>query len=487
MQNSTSKDKERVATVTISPNLLKNFNVYDILEPVKNDVTSDAAKVDKLIDVDDSSRDSGFQDADINASFLDNKKEFNLVDLFQNIFVTPQHIKKKETNDDLGAMFSEEKVVDPGYNKFFDMLESGQKIDWTNISTKEKSVLKHNFVQEKPKVLVPKVNLSESESDPEELIHEVLTNKIKEKVLLGSVSDSYDLQTKIDRKIPKIDVKMPKIIKTPDLIPEFSHRSENCSCKGAKLENVNNENVPQPSGVDTRRRSERLLQKNLERQNKVYTTDFVVKAMQKDEKTYRKKRLQKPEHLKANYTKGPDFYEKTVVLPQIMARLNAKLAELDEKSNQKRKLILDVGTVPNSDYSPKKEVKDIKTKLNYLPETAKYQPEAAKKTLNLEMNNKKPHNQGLQSIKTVKVNQKEAQMCVNKTNNNIAVHSTVGQCLNCSKPNKNDNSIDKKSSVNNFGELNPVVLMEDCKKERLRALKQSKMFKDFILNGKYGG
>lgn len=482
MQNSTSKEKEKVATVTISPNLLKNFNVYDILEPEKSDVFSDAAKVDKLIDIDDSSRDSGFQDADNNAWFLDNNKEFNLVDLFQNIFVTPQHIKKKETYDDVAATFSDSKTVDPGFNEFLDMLESGQKIDWTNISTKEKSVLKHNFLQKRPKVLVPKVNLSESESDPEELIHEILTNKKMEKI---DFNDSHKYQTKVDRNMPKIDVKKPKIINTPDLIPEFSHSSENSISKGVKLDNSDNKNVAQNSGINTKRTSERLLQKNLERQNRVYSTDFVVKAMQKDEKMYRKKRLQKPEHLIANYTKGPDFYEKSVVLPQIMARMNAKLSELDEKSNQKRKLVLDAGTAPKSECSPPKEVKDIKTKQNYLPVTAKYQPEAMKKTLNIAMNNKKPQNQGLQLIKTVKATEKEAQMCVSKTNNHSAVHATVGPSWNCSKPTKTDNSNAKKSTATAFGELNPVVLMEDCNKERLKAFKTGKMLSQFVVKGNY--
>lgn len=59
-------------TNAIPPNLLKNFNVYDILEPEKKGAKNrEETNVDKLIDIDDCSRDSGFQDSELNASFLD--------------------------------------------------------------------------------------------------------------------------------------------------------------------------------------------------------------------------------------------------------------------------------------------------------------------------------------------------------------------------------------------------------------------------------
>ncbi|XP_047039794.1 uncharacterized protein LOC124644470 [Helicoverpa zea] len=488
--------------IPIPPNVLKNFNVYDILEPQKNTAkTSDGAKVDKLIDIDDCSKDSGVASLDLNASFFDKNRDYDLVDLFQNIFVTPQHIKQKDTdsneNDGASSVLGSDYVEHPpGFDRFLDMLESGEKIDWTNLGqdkTETISDLKHDFIEETPRVLVPKV-FDEPVKDPDELVREVLTQKTLEK--LGSSVTTRQLpklQSDSPQKLgstihapalksdsPKKNKSVPLTEITTDfsrfnlnntfnnskfesgsneviseVTTDFSRYNLNNSFTNSKFEYGSNEVTPRPepktSPVDS--------------QISNPLTRFTVKAIQKDEKVYKKKRQQKPDHLKATYTKGPDFYEKSVVLPQIMARLTARLDYLEEIANQKKRLILDGGSTNAECTASTRE--EEKKKASYSDPPLNVQT----KILN------KPSTSGISSLKTPVV--KDPGLC------NIRRTFTAEKVLGASST--SSHSTQKPSTPENreFGKLSPIVLMEDCNKERLKAFKQSQRFIEFVLDGKH--
>uniref|UniRef100_A0A2A4K9J3 Uncharacterized protein n=1 Tax=Heliothis virescens TaxID=7102 RepID=A0A2A4K9J3_HELVI len=436
MQHSKNDSK-----IPIPPNLLKNFNVYDILEPQKTTAkTSDVAKVDKLIDIDDCSKDSGVESLDLNASFFDKNRDFDLVDLFQNIFVTPQHIKQKETDSneiDGASNFLASNHVEhpPGFDEFLDILESGKKIDWTNLGqSKKEPVSKYDFIEKTPKVLVPKV-FDEPDSDPEDLIHEVLAQKTLEK--LGSTSQTPKLKSDSPKK--KVNLTMS------DVTTDFSRFNLNNSLNNSKFESGSNEVKTRPESKPSPVNSQ--ISNSL--------TTFTVKAIQKDEKVYKKKRIQKPDHLKATYTKGPDFYEKSVVLPQIMARLTARLDYVEEIANQKKRLILDGG-------GAKRE--EEKTKATY---------SGTSSPLNIQTKvQNKPSTSGISYLKTPIVEDPSLSSFRRSYTTEKPVCSSLGK-----KPSTSENS--------EFGKLSPIVLMEDCNKERLKALKQSQKFIEFVLDGKH--
>ncbi|XP_075989980.1 uncharacterized protein LOC142985593 [Anticarsia gemmatalis] len=407
-------------STTIPPNLLKNFDPYEILEPQKFGGNSDGPKVDRLIDLDDLPPQSG-----INASLLDQKTEYSYLDLYENMYVTPQLVKRKETPNTVPNNID--------FKDFFDKCENGEKVDWTkDVITKKEISQDSAEITKKPKVLVSKVTVEE---DPEELIYEVLTMKSKEKQILDELNRNEKL-TKIDTdrlqfprlkvlNTPNIDInalkKKSETVKpsTSKKEPEFDFANEFSRLKlnnTTKNTQSNVTNVPQNSKID----------------GQIYnTSNFQVIAIKKDEKAYRKKRVIRPEKETTNYTKGADFYEKSIVLPQIMSRIFARQDYLHDLSMLKRRLILDSGS--NNDNIPKCSVNDSKK-------------------------------------------------CENKSN--IGSKTTISDDKKTTSASGRNATVNTENcSADSFGKLNPIVLMEDCNKERLRAWTQSRMFKNFVLNG----
>lgn len=480
MQRHSSEESE----IKISPNLLKNFNVYDILKPEKNGAkSSDATKVDKLIDIDDCSKDSGFQDADLNPALLDKNRDFDLVDLYQNIFVTPQHIKKKEEAAvEVEAPLSATNVIDAGFKKFFDMLESGQKTDWTNIAETDVETSKQDFLEKKPRVLVPQV-FTEPDSDHEDLIDEILMQKKIEHLVLRNSNSFLGNSSE-----PQGGDSSKNVKKSVDS-QVLSSSGMGSITKATKFENASHQNLRRPSEIEP-------YPVNSEMNNSL--PSFTVLAIQKDEKVYRKKRLRKPESLTANYTKGPDFYEKSVVLPQIMARLNARLAYLDEKGNQKKRLILDAGSKPKFECNSTNVNAQVKAKPSKMASSTpnanvqvKLKPNCQTEPSSITKNDLKKslNNASSSCINSLKINHgrilDEPRLCIDRYTREIRVHTTNAPCVNCGNSSNKSNSTAATSRENDYGKVSPKVLMEDCNKERLKALKQSQMFKDFVLKGKY--
>lgn len=424
-----------------------------------------------------------------------------MIDLYQNIFVTPHHIKQNVSSDVVTNFASNGLDVD--FKQFFDKLESGQKIDWTKYPLKEEGDLKSDFdvLLEKPKVLVPKV-FTEPNTDPEDLISEVLTQINIEKRILEeynyrpNVEDNSKSKTKSDSNL------------------------NNNFFKDSNIENINTDNMASGST------------KNIPIDNQINNSfTFTVQAMQKDEKVYKKKRVLKPANQTSKFTKGPDINEKTVVLPQIMARIIARQEYLDEVNSQKKRLILDAGEVvthtpgiSNDKMKPPKINSGFATNIVNSDRSSTF---------------------------------KDPEFCLNKVSESIAVHNSMQTCINCNKTTKNgipgNNSVrlDRNPNLNEaklymhstasvpvntakkittnynnpsvnfggasiktdkgfgancnnpsvnkvassfgaasrktdgFGQVSPKVLMADCNKERLKALKQSQMFKNFVMHGKF--
>lgn len=428
-------------SITISPNLLKNFNPFDILEPQKNDAHN-------LIDFDETERKSH-----LNASLLDQKAEYELVDLYQNMYVTPQQIKVTETKDNDKTRNKDNntnKNID--YDFFFDILESGKTVDWSNPEVKITNNISNADLEldRKPNV-IETPNQSIEDSDPEDLIEEVIATKNLEKLLFKEQIEEEDPKlTEISNDIngfPK-----PKVLKPPRNIDFKTLKTYNQSNhKTVREKTESNTNTDETT--DSKETHENLVLSFSELNNTVSNSSFADKCtlqgasckvegqinnlptfkvitVKKDEKAYRKYRISKPDSQKTNFTKGADIYEKSIVLPQMMANIMARQTYLANNNNKKKRLVLDSGVKVNDKLS-NIQIKDV-DKLN------------------------------------------------------LGTNSESNKKCNCScKPKgTNTSSTNTKSADDKFGEVSPKVLLADCNKERLKALHQSQMFKQFVINTK---
>lgn len=441
-------------TAGISPNLLMNFNPYDILEPERN------PKVDRLIDIGDVP-----STAEVDASLLDQKKRYDLIDLYQNMYVTPEHIKK---NDEAKTEVAASNSID--FNDFFDKIESGEKIDWTVNTMKTKLHADNVELVRKPRVLIPKLNTTEgtrngsiasvkkskttldndSDSD-EDLIEELLAKKNIEKRILDELKkrNSTPILKEGKNDTKDTDISRSKMPSTPSDTIDFSrikvlNAPTDLNFKDAAVTKANtnrNNTKPIEEDFDIAAELSRLKLNNIPKENteklklqspgiKIEgqinnTQNFTLIPIKKDEKVYRKKRIEKPKSQTCNFTKGADFYEKSVVLPQIMQRIKERQHYLQERNNLNRRLILDGGVKNSTDIKKSDLNEDVINKSN-----------------------------------------------VPTSRNNVA------KSPGTTKSNTNVNTDDT------WGKVNPISLMADCNKERLKAFEQGRMFQNFVMNGK---
>ncbi|KAL0808857.1 hypothetical protein ABMA28_012527 [Loxostege sticticalis] len=73
--------------------------------------------------------------------------------------------------------------------------------------------------------------------------------------------------------------------------------------------------------------------------------NITVQEVIKDNKDFAKNRITKSDTEKLKYTKGPDFHEKSIVLPQLLRQLSIQKQERDAKNNVKKRLILHPGSI----------------------------------------------------------------------------------------------------------------------------------------------
>ncbi|CAH0731193.1 unnamed protein product, partial [Brenthis ino] len=341
----------------------KHINLYEILEPERVHNVQTA----KLIDINDDKLDSN---PDLIGSFVDNvtKKEFDILDVFENIYVTPQHLQRQNKNDLDFNMFIKESKGE---------LDVASHVESTNRQTDRQQV-ESNKVRSLDEIFdnivstrsFPKLNrLNEAGIDNpkqvnEDLIDEFLQSKptIKLETIktpIPSTSVQEDVQ-KTEGTVKNHVFETFKLQNTSQNVqPAVAGKSMviNDLPVLAVAKKINNKNLTPPK---PRLEENRLLLKIYQNEIKTALIDEnkiiaykqnppipMLQTVKVDKKAFAK-RIVKGDSEKASFTKGPDLYEKSLVLPQIMHRLRLRKEIIDAKTNVRRKLILDCQSNANS-------------------------------------------------------------------------------------------------------------------------------------------
>ncbi|CAG4974469.1 unnamed protein product [Colias eurytheme] len=284
-------------------NVACSINPYEILEPIK---------VDNIL-VDLSTDTDKTHDSLQLGSFIDTvrKTEYDLVDLYQNIYVTPLHIQKTNGQDNA-----------TDFADFFDKLELDDKKDGP--------------IENKSNALASEFR--KPCNKPIEAINEVRNDIHKEKLkpFNHTLNNEYKpkLECHFNKSKPAVnEIKFNKDVLTKNNDKEFMEHNK----------------IKEILRVFNADKSMNMKQDNTKGIKKLHVIDMIndkqfngsiknglLQTMKKDEKLYAKRNIL----LDRNLTKGADIYEKSIVLPQMMERLAARKKILDEQKNLKRRLIL---------------------------------------------------------------------------------------------------------------------------------------------------
>ncbi|XP_028173681.1 uncharacterized protein LOC114362455 [Ostrinia furnacalis] len=190
----------------IPPALIKNFNAYEILEPKKVPTSPSSTSSENLL--------IDFKTPADGPRFIEKEEEgFTIIDLYQNIFVSPELVSKKSTTQ-----------TNVDYEDFLRKLESGNKIDSGKHSQKisYSPTAKQFEIINHPEIVRAKVNSldfdfahfdkinqqqstvtandnetehkQETETYQEELIDEVLLDRSVEKNKLANRKNKEDFK-----------------------------------------------------------------------------------------------------------------------------------------------------------------------------------------------------------------------------------------------------------------------------------------------------
>ncbi|CAH2083348.1 unnamed protein product [Euphydryas editha] len=447
-------------------NAFKDLKIFDTLEPEKVETfENNNVKTALLVDISDSDN----SDTKLVGSFLDvKKKEFNFIDLYENLYVTPQHVANKNdleqnwfdlgntdtsklTYDDNGESSKEirpcsekEDTLRENRRTFDEIFDSAVSSRYSIVEFKSENVQSEDTVDEftigsqthlynRPvKVLTPPI--SNYNIEPPEVnttnvtalhlddnfhfepninkINNTLSKEI-ETLTIEVPHKKVNKQCNEDINIlrPPIydNISKPSSVETTNITPlskdvftierndKYAHNKKDCDVNvlnnsndvfNSKLSKVNTNNIhpiyeaQKPAGdtfVDIFKvpRVEIIFLKQNENTSKrnVFESDPVTRyrkeitsslvdlnkppivltnreipvlqTVKKDTKAFNKRRIVKKDIEKIGFTKGPDIYEKSVVLPQIMQRLGERRKCLDARNNVKRKLVLDKGIKDN--------------------------------------------------------------------------------------------------------------------------------------------
>ncbi|XP_046976255.1 uncharacterized protein LOC124542329 [Vanessa cardui] len=393
---------------------LKNFNPYHILEPIKVEtVDRNNVATGKLIDI-KTDEDNIETDLNLNGSYLDKvkKTEFTLIDLFENLYVSPQHVLKNDKNT-------------------IDFLESSTSdaFESPNSSDLDKSEDTLPYTRTFDDIFDRAVSSRFLKLEP------VCENDTLSKDTIDTVGDntlSIECQNPIGNiatiAIPKLEIitkencevnskcldpqhQATTFTQTPQANNTFHFYDDHIFNKISQLKLQSSQNQSSLTKrnlfqADSVTRYTKDIKSILIDQNRPPIVPItnglaipILQSIKKDNKAFIKRRVVVNDSEKIGFIKGPNIYEKSVVLPQIIERLGERKKLLDAKKNIKRKLILD--------------------KCN--SQTEKFSGNNCSRTIN---------------------------------------------------------KIDAEFPV-----LQPEVLMEDCNRERLRALKIRRAFQEFNFNG----
>lgn len=406
-----------------------NFNIYEVLEPLKCTAPKDE-NVGILIDITD-----GIED--LSGSHLDSikKSEFDLVDLFQNIYVTPQHVKKlKEERIANGSKESQKSHIDRTKTNILKPLEKadinellqGCDVDVTDGPEKSNYVSNEDtfYNYDIPKVLeVP-------------TLYDCTSNENAVRTDIDNIPESTNLRTDYHNFITEVPKDLKK--KTMELDPNQTNSiasnvlpvTKSADCQDI-LQKVARDLIERKSTESTLPNVSRAQNNgNALTLNKLPNVDNfdTLQTAKLDKKLYAKRQT-KSEREKILYTKGPDLYEKSVVLPQIMKRLAIRKKENEVKLT--RRLILDSG----------KSSSKCSCDCSY-------------------------------------------KMALNSTNEKK--ESLKGNESPATRPDLFTVPIKNKAEVDSPEvKINPIVAMEDCNKERLIAHRVRSAFERFVQTGSY--
>ncbi|XP_047543020.1 uncharacterized protein LOC125075337 [Vanessa atalanta] len=341
---------------------LKNFNPYHILEPIKVEtVDRNNVVTGTLIDI-KTDENNIETDLNLNGSYLDKvkKTEFTLVDLFENLYVSPQHVLKNDKDnsiDFLETSTSDVKFESPNSSN---LDETEDTLQYTKARTFDEifdSAVSLRFPKLEP--ICGNGTLSEDTIDA---VGDINTLSIEcqkpiEKLATIAIPKLEKLINKenceVNSKYIDPQHRATNFNKSPPADSNFhfyeDHIFNNISeMKLQSLQNQSKETKRNLFQADSVTRYTKDIKSILIDQNRPPIVPIsngvaipILQTIKKDNKAFIKRRLVMNDSEKVGFTKGPTIYEKSVVLPQIIERLGERKKLLDAKKNIKRKLILD--------------------------------------------------------------------------------------------------------------------------------------------------
>ncbi|XP_050360192.1 uncharacterized protein LOC126779998 [Nymphalis io] len=386
---------------------LMNFNIYDILKPIKVEtVDRNNVKISTLIDItpDENKNETDF---DLNGSYLDKvkKTEFTLVDLFENLFVSPQHVVKNDSKDDsidlldtpvtdvrfeTGAPGVTDEIEDTvQYNKartFDEIFDSAVSLRYPKLEpVGEIKISEDAFDAVDIKTL--NIEYQKPIDKASGANERATTNAILGKENISKI-ETYDVNYKHLTSL--YEPTNTKQIPIEDNNFDFykDHIYNNISqMKLQSLQNPNEQkrNVFQADSVTRYRKDIKSLLIDQNKPPIIPNSNGaaipILQTIKKDNKVFNKRRVVVKDSAKAGFTKGPNIYEKSIVLPQIVKRLGERKRILDEKKNIKRKLILDKCNLQMDNCSG---IDNSRTRNNIKVDLPVLQPEVLMKDCNRE-------------------------------------------------------------------------------------------------------
>ncbi|XP_047522331.1 uncharacterized protein LOC125061150 [Pieris napi] len=379
----------------------QNFNPYEVLEPQKVDL-KDRILVD-LTPVEEKQPDANLE----MGSFLDTitKTDYNLVDLYQNIYVTPQHLQKTPTHIDKNSLIDFGNYVDkqevkniennnvtasldktdkPSFDEFIHQTVPSHSTSDVNETTEENAI-KNNLdatFDALYRSCITKLDTSIPENSEFSLFNNFKFSTLKndppivtetpkaEKGGTADLKNDYFYMTNQTKDHSKDISHQNNLTDCPSVKSDPSHLQLTDSMRRNILDEVKREEIPIKCKC--------YYAKNILNLNKSIDASFInpfdndlpvthskdlkkpkalsmlsnnqftqiksgqlLQTVVKDQKLYAKQMKLKENN--QNLTKGPDIYEKSIILPQIMERLAARKKILDDQRDWKRRLVLDSG------------------------------------------------------------------------------------------------------------------------------------------------
>ncbi|XP_034838756.1 uncharacterized protein [Maniola hyperantus] len=372
--------------------VLKNFNAYEPLQPEKVNLDKTDVSTATLIDVSDSTNilDNSLDlSLDLQGSFLEmvKKSEFDLLDLYQNMYVTPKEIKKESRED----QHSENKNSIPqndsfkiDFTEFFEKAEQGKKLyEWSkydeNLNNTIRTHPQRNFINSDSRTFneildnaissrcsklklepPPELDIPDPEPICEDEIDDFLhpkfiiapsvfkdstTTSLKSISLksLSNPTEAYDAVNDKPLNISKLShelLETKRSINHRDVKSQVLHENDFYENKTFVSKIEPKSDVPPIYRNEIKTSLTDLNSPPVHRLNCQKETVPMLHTVKIDPKAYNKRRIVKTDAEKNGFTKGPGIYEKSIVLPQMMKRLAERKQCLEEQQMQ-RKLVLE--------------------------------------------------------------------------------------------------------------------------------------------------